>query len=622
MGTTFIAGCNTEGGDDQNAAQLVPTSSPPSDPTECNPIAQELDCLFPFPSDFFLNNGRFTAQPATLLTTVRGDAVELNDLESDGFPVYPSIVFQVPRPVSDESLRATKSVLVNSATKTEVPHRLEVYEGDDLPATYLAIRPATRLSEATRYVVAIGPVNDAEQRPMSAPAGFTALRDGYTTSTINQALLSRYNDEIFSVLTDAGMVRESLHLAWDFTTRSRSDLTGTMLAIRSQTLTWLEENQPRLKDISVSIGSPGKAAYVIRGRFETPRFIEVDEPGTKLSRDPTGQVMHRGELDVEFVVNVPSSVRTRGETVPFLQFGHGFFGTCGEATSGTQVNFTEDRRYVLGCTNWSGMTIDDGAFVLGKLGSDPANTAQFVPRVYQAMANQLVFTHAARRLTDLPAGQFDDGRAMWNDDIEFFGISQGHILGGVIAALSPEFTRTVLNVGGAGLGLIMTRSTAFAPFNVLLRSEFAALEALKFQVLLPTALERIDPIAYAPFILSEPLPNNPPKQILLQGALGDSQVPNLAIEVHANAIGIPLLTPAPRRPILDGQQAPYPASSGLAYFDVGVDHDWATRWRESAGMNVGHDGLRTTPEARTQMELFLSSGRIQNPCDGPCRLDL
>ena len=62
----------------------------------------------------------------------------------------------------------------------------------------------------------------------------------------------------------------------------------------------------------------------------------------------------------------------------------------------------------------------------------------------------------------------------------------------------------------------MTRSTAFEPFNVLLRSEFAPLEALKFQSLLPIALERIDPVAYAPLIIREPLPDNPPKQIFTQ----------------------------------------------------------------------------------------------------------
>ena len=118
---------------------------------------------------------------------------------------------------------------------------------------------------------------------------------------------------------------------------------------------------------------------------------------------------------------------------------------------GLKNDFTARRGYILGCTNWSGMTIDDGAYVLGKLASDPANTAQFVPRVYQAMVNQLVFTHAARAVARTQAGQFDGGSPMWHDDIEFFGISQGHILGGVIAALSPEFTRTVLHVGGAGL---------------------------------------------------------------------------------------------------------------------------------------------------------------------------
>ena len=226
-------------------------------------------------------------------------------------------------------------MLLNTETHMEVPHRLEFYEGADLPATYLAIRPATRLAEATRYIVAIGSIQGSDMTSIAAPSGFKKIREGISNPT-NKAQVEHYESKIFPLLDKAGMNRKSLHLAWDFTTRSRDDLMGKMLDVRAQTLAWLNSETPTLKNVEVVDGQSNDSPTLIRGRFTAPKFVESDTPGTDFLYDGEGNVTHEGLIEVDFVINIPASVVVTNSPASFLQFGHGFFGTCAEATSGTQ----------------------------------------------------------------------------------------------------------------------------------------------------------------------------------------------------------------------------------------------------------------------------------------------
>ena len=587
-------------------------------PDGCNPIAHELDCLLPYPSDVFLKDGRLRIDGAARMKTMDGEALDIARMESDGFPIYPSILFKTPRPIDDEQLAQLNSTIINAKTKMRVPHIAELYTGDELPSQFIALRPSVRLNEETRYVVAIGPVNDEDGTPMEAPETFKALRDGRPVPMVLTPTQTHYEGEIFPILKAMETDVESLFLAWDFTTRSRDDVAGKMLSMRTSTLEWLENRTMAIHDLTIEDNETGQPARVIRGRFDAPMFTDIDGPGAILQLNAEGRPIHDGVVKVPFRVHVPRKVLERGESAQLLQFGHGFFGSCDEVLSGIQINFAEDRGYAMACVDWVGMTTVDGAHVLTLLATEPEQTFTFIDRVYQAMANQLTFTSVLAALSKKTEAQFGNGTPMWTDNIQFLGISQGHILGGVIAALSPAFTRTVLHVGGGPFSLIMTRSVSFGAFDMMLRTSVDAEDAIKFQALAPTALEHIDPVTYAPMVIQDPLPGNPAKQILLQAALGDAQVPNIASEAHAAALGIPILDPSPRVSILGGQMTPYPARSGLVYFDMGVAPDWADRWEAVSGQNRVHDGLRATPQARDQMDAFWADGVIINPCDGPC----
>ena len=90
---------------------------------------------------------------------------------------------------------------------------------------------------------------------------------------------------------------------------------------------------------------------------------------------------------------------------------------------------------------------------------------QFAERVPQAMANWIVDNAAIRgplMSRDLlrptsglgvatnSQGQSNAGQPVFDGQTNYYlGISQGAILGGTLAALSPDFKQIVLNCGGA-----------------------------------------------------------------------------------------------------------------------------------------------------------------------------
>ena len=123
----------------------------------------------------------------------------------------------------------------------------------------------------------------------------------------------------------------------------------------------------------------------------------------------------------------------------------------------------------------------------------------------------------ARASPALPELQFAGEPAFATDEVYFYGISQGHILGGTYASLSPDIPRFVLGVGGANFSLIMFRSRAFLAFRLLIDTNIPEqVDRQTFNSQLQLILDRIDPLTYAPHVLADPYPGAEPRQIMLQ----------------------------------------------------------------------------------------------------------
>ena len=433
----------------------VATDSVDAESAGCNPIAAEFDCLLPYPSDVF-RGPQGVVIPATAMPRDKnGDPITAYDgIAADGFGILPSIVFTlgvpldpaslVPQSGSDVSVTTSSpTLLLNTATGALVPHFSEVYEGGREPSPAAAIRPLIRLDEGTRYIVAIRGARSLDGVDVDAPQGFAALRDA--AANADAGLRDRYEDEVLSPLRSLGVDTGELDLAWDFTTRSGTNVMGDMLSVRDNTLQWLNENTPTVTIVSTT-ESPDLGVELeadtfrhVEGTFTAPRFMQEDIPGAPLA-GTAGDRPVVGTIEVPFSLTIPRSVAEDPAMRPsrFVQYGHGFFGRRQEVISFVQSHFGNEFGFVMGAVDWAGMSRQDRDWLTGQLATSPNNIFGFVPRIHQGMANQLVFTEVIRNLLGSePVMQLDGAAVFDPEQVYFIGISQGHILGGTFMALTP-----------------------------------------------------------------------------------------------------------------------------------------------------------------------------------------
>ena len=630
-------------------------------PEGCQPLLVDRDdgthaapsngaCMAPYPSDFHrapdpasATGFRLGLRGAARPVKPNGETADPHDVvAADGASLVPTITLGLagdvvhdglPGVLDDPALSAradSGTVILDTRTGRLVPHYADVVDRKDGPHTPITLRPFSVLEPRTRYVVAIrgahlAPAeNNTAAAPQLAPPpeGFRRLRDGVAAGDPALATLApRFDAEVFAPLAGAGIARDSLQVAWDFTTGSAEQPLADMLRVRELTLAWLAANEPQLRVVATRDGT-GKIAKIFDVSVTVPLFLDRPDPGGRLVHDAGGKVVQNGTTTFTLVVVLPTSVRDRAQRGRAVAYGHGFFGTTAELESDAAQALAEHTGAVLFGTNWWGMSKEDLALVADTVTTRPEHFGDFAERVHQAMANWLVALAAIRGpLTKLPELRRASQEPVYDPSfVGYFGASLAHILGGTLVALA-DFPRIVLNVGGGGFTHIIPRSLNFGPFGLLLGVEFPdPLVAQSFIAMMQRPLDRIDPISYAPFVLASPLPGNvvADRRLLMQIGIGDPAVPNLAAFLHARTLGIPQAMPAPVSVFGLAPVADADAPSSLTVFDLHVD---TTGYAEGKPIspNGVHEGVRVNPAALRQMEAFLKPGGvIIHACDGPC----
>jgi hypothetical protein len=627
----------------------------------CNPLAPEWDCLMPYPSDLYrrvdalLPGGhRVELPPEVQLENHTVDPPQRFDFfemfPADGFSVLPQIGLRLGGPISTEGLvgpmtelgpsmsATSRTLLIDAETGEFQPHFVEY---DARPANdedrTLMIRPAWRLQNGRRYVVALQGLERPDGTPVAAPSGFRALRDGEPNNEVMKRLERYFDDRVFPVLASKGISRDRLQLAWDFTTQSFENAAGDLLRVRELALesfrsTPIEVEVTRVVDYRPDEQDGNIRGRLVRGRLRVPLFTVQGKPdsartaddkedpaddqaGARLFRDAAGRVAQNGFSTADFTLVIPRSVvdGTKPGPARLLQFGHGFFGGRDELL-GYAADFANRTGMVIAGVDWTGSTSIDAATIYADLLSDPASCFRFVERTHQGMVNFLALAEAAKTtLRTVPAMQLD-GRLVIETDgpVYYYGISQGHILGTTYLALAPHIDRAALSVGGMSFGFMMSRSRNFmqflGPIDRLLGDEERRAEATRLVMLQQTVFEKIDPVTYAPFVRENTLPGSPPRrQLLMQIGVGDAQVPNLATHLQARTMGLPLLTPAPRS-IWGIAETAGPAEEALVEFDFGLPMSLEARPAEND--NPVHEGVRRTRAAIAQIDGFLRPGGL------------
>jgi hypothetical protein len=631
----------------ESSADTLPDLEPSTIPEGCNPLASEWDCLLPYPSDFFLvddpsmpSGRRLSIEGAARLVRPDGQIIEPHLAHpADGFSHHPPILALFPGGVAPDNLvfhtgdvaaslgPDSPTVLLEADSGERVLHfaELDPRAKDDAHRSLL-IRPMVRLRNQTRYIVAIRGLRNHADQLIPAPAGFAQIRDGVADDDpMLQETAARFETDIFPALQAAGVERDEMQLAWDFTTQTEEHVTGDMLTLRADLISRLEQAPPVVTILSVEDNVSERVLRHVEGTLRVPQYLESEEPAARLNRDANGKVVSVGFVEVPFSLRIPTSLQSAPEQTParVIQYGHGFFASRNEVTSGWLDELADRFGFVTVATDWWGMTGNDVDAILDAIIDDPSKLMLFTDRLHQAMANQIALSYAlAGPLVEEPTLQINGGPAIDATQVYFYGVSQGGILGGTYSALAPLTDRCVLGVGGASFTFMMFRSRNFASFLVLLESMVAnRLESQKWVALLPTVFDRVDPITYAPHALSQLYPGSPAtRRILMQNAMGDTDVTNLASHLMARALGVKHLQPSPRpisyvEPVQGATD-----QSAIVEFDFGLPEPLPGTTAEIAdSTNPGHNGVRKLEASMTQIDLFLRpDGLIDNTCDGAC----
>jgi hypothetical protein len=616
-------------------------------PEGCQTLAEDWDCLTPWPSDWYRQgNGLMrlptAAAPKHLGTGGNGEAIDyLAMFPQDGAPIIPQIAVHLPGgvtpgdlygPYDGNTLRVDYSptqkptsltLLLDADTGEAIPHIAEV---DSRPSTLtermLMLRPLLALQPSHRYVVVLRRgLHDLAGKLHTAPKVFAALRDK-TPQAKAEALRGHWETQIFSVIKKFGVARADLLLAWDLTTRSDALATGDMLAVREQALLALQGMALDATVTQVYENPRPELARRVEGVLTVPNFVDGPAAGARLVRGSDGKPMQSGTTKAVFSLLIPPSVWSGKFPGPVrvIQFGHGFFGSQAEAYDGFLPQLLNEYGIVAMAVDWVGMSKPDAGQLVTDLLLTPAQGPRFVERTHQGMINQLTLTWAAKHgLWELPAAHPGPNSLADAEQVYFYGISMGHILGGTMLALNPWLERAVLSNGGASFGFVMARAAPFGPFLTVLEGATGSQDgAARLALMLHGPLERIDPSSYARHLVADTYPGSPAtRKILMHAGLSDTSVPNMATHMHARMLGLPVLQPAPRQ-VFGLAQVTGPTAAALNEFDLKTPPlDLLAQPAEVE--NTVHTSQRTLGASKKQVDLFLrKDGSAQHTCDGVC----
>ncbi len=621
----------------------------------CQPLLGGVHCLLPYPSDFFsvaneaMPSGRqVVVRGAARTVTLGGMDAEFTDFHDlDGFSRIPLIVGLLDDSVvadgfvdilgdaSKSQITSSQSLLIDTVTGELVAHFTDI---DPRPSNSyrraIALHPLSDLEEKRRYVVVIQGVMNEEGTLAKTASGFDLLRDERTDGVAAfDGVREHFEDEVFPVLEQAGVDRQAVQLAWDFTTGSDAHLMRDILSMRAMTQEWMSNNAADLAISSVQENPEDKPAVWkrIHGTIHVPLFLESAETGAMLSRDSEGNVQQNGTAEVEFQVNVPLSVRDAGKSAGALFYGHGFFGGRNELDGELTQVIASELEVVMIAIDWWGMSAPDIVPLINDLSGDPVHTLRFADRVHQAMCNWIVMTQSLSILSEQveltrPASGPGSGEGTLagqalidtSKGISFMGVSQGHILGGMLAAVLPKLDRIVLHAGGAGLSHFMFRAEAFSALLELISRHFKdPIEQYAWAATTQRIFDRIDPGMYARHVLREPFEGATPRQVLMQMGVGDIAVPNFGSYLHARAIGLPAVSNEELN--LHGMPDQQSSQSGFSSYDYGVDTDFYRQAVVPLESNDVHNKVRVEASALEQISRFLEvDGQVEATCDGAC----
>ncbi len=653
----------------------------------CDPIDPAV-CMQPWPNDYFTTadpttdtGRRLNLQLADMPRNVANNPIRPDEWNrNDGFSPGQKITTKVPGLDTPLAFQKTGAVpitdiertydpgqpilLINADTRQRQLIWSELDANPPSPADVnLIIRPAVNLEEGGHYIVALRNLKNAAGKVIKANQAFRAFRDRLKSNDAAVQARRPQMERIFRTLEQAGVRRNSLYLAWDFTVASKRNLSERALFMRDDAFAKLGDND--LGDLVVEGNAPpfsvtGTTDYApcgndgcqsgeddqiarqVEGNVTVPCYLNLPgcPPGSRMVYAPGSSVplpIPGNTMLANFVCLIPR-VAVDGPQVNLARpslYGHGLLGSASEITAGNIKAMANEHNFVFCATDWSGMSTQDLPNIASIL-ADLSNFSSLPDRAQQGFIN---FMYLGRLMIH-PGGfmghssfMVDKGNGLEpvidNQRLFYDGNSQGGIMGGSLTALAPDFERAVLGVPGMNYSTLLRRSVDFSTYAQLLYPNYPNLiERPLILSLLQTLWDRGEANGYAHHMTYDPYDNTPPHQVLLHEAFGDHQVANVTTEVEARTIGATLRAPTldpgrhsdvnPFYGIPRIQSFPFDGSAYVVW-DSGSPTPPPNNTPPSAGADP-HSHPRNDVKARLQKSEFLKfEGKVVDTCGpGPC----
>ncbi len=607
----------------------------------CDPLVPDY-CMFPFPSNVHTvadaqspTGRRVSFLPEAMLTAANGEKTSVtpfnrNDGFSPGGPLLAYFAGATMAGLPDavhigDSLKADSPITLLSEDGERVPCWVEIdRSGPNRHLSAFMIRPALRLKDATRYLVAVGEIQGDDGVSIAPSAAFRALRDGSPYDGKGKEGIEARRElyaDVFARLAKAGVARTSLTLAWDFTTASRENNTGHVLAMRDQVLAQYETTSPAYEITKVVENPFAEIALQIEGTVSVPLYLDADGvDGTMLFDDAGKPVVNPAQpsAQVKFELLIPTSASAENP-VSLMHYGHGLFGSHQEIESDHLRKLANDHGYaIFGIPQW-GMSGDDALPTGLRLGSGKIDALlPMFDRLQQSQLNHLV---VMRAMINGLAKSAEYGDLIDETERYYYGASQGGIFGGTYMAISTDVKRGVLDVMGQPYHLLLLRSKNFDSYEAVMRIAFADDRDIVLGLALAQMLwDRSEPNGYTPYIQNDPLPGTERHQVLMRVALGDHQVTTFGGQVMARTVGAKHIETGVRDVFgLTKVESINDDSSGYLEVDFGLPPEPLC----DIPMNVcedPHGQGRKVDGAHEQLDTFLRTGKVVNTCpDNVCK---
>ncbi|EYF08486.1 hypothetical protein [Chondromyces apiculatus] len=616
----------------------------------CNPLATSDACLYPYPSAFVQREDtssltgirmNFDAQKLPL----RDEAIPLDVTPynaADGVSPVGSILLHFAREIDteplpnqhelDQSLREDCPIaLLDLDTGARVPFFAEMDRQagpDKQDRAALIVRPVAPMETGHRHVVLVRRgLRDVDGKEIAPTGAFQALVDGTTTASEElEAVRPRY-DAIFSLAERSGYARADLLTGFDFMVASRDFVLGPVLSMRDRALDQVGDTGFPYVITEVQEDPNEHLARIVFGEFEVPTFLRDDD---SIEWDdahlPVQQAVNKS---YPFTMLVPK--KAADGPLPLVILGHGIFGSgrsflTGDGDGAAIQQIANEEGAVVIATDWIGLSENDFDRIV-LIAESLDNIHIITDRLQQGLINTLALTRLARgALKDDPQVVMPGGGPLLDlDQTYYWGASLGGIQGSSFISLSPDIAHAAFGVPGSAWSTMISRSSVFPPIKAFLQPHYQdPLDFLFGVTLIQARFDHSDPANVSRLMFREPLPDAPPgRLVVLQEAIGDSQVPNISTEILARAMGVKQLSP-PVYDVFGLEQVTSPTtSSALAQYRMEGYDDPAPPEENlppEADNNVHHD-MNFLPNVHEQIFRLWLQGEIHQVCDGPCDPD-